>query len=168
MHDDTNLGPFNIGFEFPFYDNTFTTFNICSNGWFSFTATNTTYGNASLPSGSNPFNLVAPFWDDLNFRDGGELYYYSSGDSLIISYINVAHYSSGGPGPYTFQAILLADGEIVLQYADINDPIDSHTIGIQNEDGTIGLQVVYNQAYAAANLAIKIKYPVFWLMVSPV
>jgi len=168
MQDDTNLGPFGIGFEFPFYGNTFTTFNICSNGWFSFTATNTTYGNVGLPSGSNPFNLVAPFWDDLNFRDGGSLYYYSSGDSLIISYINVAHYSSGGPGPYTFQAILLADGEIIFQYADVNNPIDSHTIGIQNENGTVGLQVVYNQVYADANLAIRIKYPVFWLTVSPV
>ena len=168
MGDDTNLGPYDIGFEFPFYGNIFTTFRICSNGWFSFTATNTSYGNVTIPSGANPFNLIAPLWDDLNFRYGGDLYYYSSGDSLIISYIDVAHHTTGGPGPYTFQAILLADGEIIFQYADINDPIDSHTIGIQNEDGTIGLQVAYNQIYTEPNLAVKIKYPVFWLTVSPI
>ncbi len=166
--DDTNLGPFNIGFDFPFYGNMFYSFRACSNGWLSFTSSATTYLNASIPSGSEPYNLLAPFWDDMDFGDGGEAYYYSNGvDSLVVSYINVAHYYSGGPGPYTFQVILLANGDIIYQYADINNPIDSYTMGIQNENGTIGLQMANNQAYAEPGLAVKICYPIFWLTVSP-
>ncbi|MCP4583887.1 MAG: T9SS type A sorting domain-containing protein [candidate division Zixibacteria bacterium] len=168
LGDDTNVGPFDIGFEFPFYGNVFSSFRFCTNGFLSFTSSVTAYDNGSIPTGDDPANLVAPFWDDLNFNDGGEAYYYTNGvDSLIVSYINVAHYSSGGPGPYTFQVILLADGNIVYQYADINDPIDSHTIGIQDENGTIGLQVINNQYYIVNSMAIIIKHPVFWLTVTP-
>ncbi|MCD6161320.1 MAG: immune inhibitor A [candidate division Zixibacteria bacterium] len=170
MGDDTNVGPFDIGFEFPFYGNTFTSFNLCSNGWLSFTSSSTEYLNESIPNNDEPYNLIAPFWDDLTFTSGGELYYYTSpgGDSLIVSYINVQHYSFGSPpGPYTFQIILLDDGNIIIQYADINNPVNSNTIGIQNESASIGLQVAYNTNYAYAGLAVKIKHPTFWLTVSP-
>ncbi len=168
LGDDTNVGPFDIGFEFPFYGNVFTTFRFCTNGYISFTSTSAEYYNQPLPYSDEPFNLVAPFWDDLDFRDAGEAYYYSSGDSLIISYINVPHYSFGSPpGPYTFQIILLANGDIIYQYQDINDPVNSNTVGIQNEDGSIATQIVYNDNYVENNLAVKIKYPLFWLTVSP-
>ena len=168
FHDDINLGPFDIGFEFPFYGNMFYSFRACNNGWLSFTSSATAYLNVSLPSGSEPYNLVAPFWDDLNFNNGGEAYFYSNGvDSLVMSYINVPHYGSSNPGPYTFQVILLANGDIIYQYADINNPVDSYTMGIQNSNGTIGLQMAYNQVYAAPGLAVRIHYPVFWLTVSP-
>ncbi len=166
--DDSNVGPFDIGFEFPFYGNIFTSFRSCSNGWVSFTATNTDYSNDPIPSTSDPNNLVAPFWDDMNFNDGGEAYYYSNGvDSLIISYISVPHYSGTGDGVYTFQIILLANGDIVYQYYDITGLDNSNTIGIENADGTVGLQVAHEQSYAVSGLAVKIRHPVFWLVVSP-
>ena len=165
LGDDTNLGPFDIGFDFPFYGNMFNTFNVCSNGWVSFTSTYTTYNNVGLPSGSEPYNLVAPFWDDLNFNSGGELYYYSSNDSLIISYLDVPHFLEGGP--YTYQIILEASGDITFQYGDIIDPLNSCTIGIQNENGSIGLQMVNNSDYVYPEMAIKIRHPLFWLTASP-
>ncbi|MCP4583886.1 MAG: S8 family serine peptidase [candidate division Zixibacteria bacterium] len=164
--DDSNVGPFDIGFEFPFYGNIFTTFNSCSNGWISFTATNTDFSNDPIPYDLEPNNLLAIFWDDLNFNDGGEAYFYTNyEDTLIVSYISVAHFSVGGP--YTFQAILTADGDIVYQYAEINDPFDSHTIGIEDEFGMIGLQVINEAPYIANEMAVKINHPVFWLTVSP-
>jgi len=166
FHDDTNLGPFEIGFDFPFYGNMFSSFRACSNGWLSFTSSATTYSNASIPSGSEPYNLVAPFWDDLTFSSSGAAYYYSNGvDSLVVSYISVPHY--GSTGPYTFQVILLGNGDIFYQYADINAPVDSYAMGIQNANGTIGLQMANNQAYAEPGLAVKIHHPIFWLTVSP-
>ncbi|MCP4582833.1 MAG: T9SS type A sorting domain-containing protein [candidate division Zixibacteria bacterium] len=165
--DDSNEGPFEIGFEFPFYGNTFTTFRSCSNGWISFTSTSTSYNYSGdpIPDTDEPNNLVAPFWDDQNFNDGGECYYYSNGiDSLIVSYIGVAHYDEGGP--YTYQIILLADGNITFQYQSVNDPLDSYTMGIENEDGTIGLMMANMEFYVQAELAVKIVYPTFWLTVS--
>jgi len=88
-------------------------------------------------------------------------------DSLIISYISVPHYSGTGDGVYTFQIILLANGDIVYQYYDITGLDNSNTIGIENADGTVGLQVAHEQTYVASGLAVKIKHPMFWLVVSP-
>ena len=166
--DDSNVGPFDIGFEFPFYGNGFTSFRSCSNGWVSFTSTSTDYSNDAIPNTNEPNNLLAPLWDDMNFNDGGEVYFYSNGvDSLVISYVNVPHYGSSGQDIYTFQVILLANGDIVYQYTDIVGPVNSTTVGIENESGSVGLPIAHNQDYVATGLAIKIKHPVFWLVVSP-
>jgi len=167
LGDDSNVGPFSIGFNFDFYDNTFTTFRFCTNGFMSFTSTVTSYSNDPIPTGGDePLNLVAPFWDDLNFNSGGNAYYYSNGtDSLVVSWINVPHYGSGGP--YTFQVILLDDGTITFQYQNINSPDNSSTVGIQNSDGFIGLQVTYNASYIENNLAVEISTETSWLSVEP-
>ena len=50
--DDQNLGPFPIGFNFPFYGTPSTTVQVCTNGWLSFTSTATTYTNTPLPAAS--------------------------------------------------------------------------------------------------------------------
>lgn len=152
--DDQNLGPFDIGFDFSFYGETFSTFNICSNGFISFTSTSTDYFNEPIPSFDAPENLVAPFWDDMDPRQGGEYWYYSDGFETVISFINVPHYSSGGP--YTYQIILRSTGTIIFQYEQLNSPLNSVTIGIQNGDQTIGLQVVYNADYIHSDMAIRI------------
>ena len=154
MSDDDNQGPFSMDFEFSFYDEPFTSFRVCSNGWLSFTSTNGNYFNEPIPDPGVMENLIAPFWDDLNPSIGGEVWVYTNQDSAIVSWINVPHYSVGGP--YTVQAILLRHGAVIFQYQDINDPDNSATIGIQNSDGSIGLQVVFDAPYVHDELAIRI------------
>ncbi len=172
LGDDDNEGPFDIGFEFPFYegiDGTFTSFRFCTNGWISFTDTARSYTEYPLPDADMPRNLVAPFYDDLNFNDGGSAYYYSDGERCVISWIDVPHYGwSGGGGPYTFQIILKWTGEITFQYLSLIDPLDSCTVGIQNESATDGLQIAYDEAYLHDELAIKISKGVPWLEIDPV
>jgi subtilisin family serine protease len=169
--DDQNLGPYPIGFSFPFYGNTFSTVRVCSNGWLSFTSTLTQYTNQSLPAGgaTNPENLVAPFWDDLNFSSGGTAYYYNDGSRFIIAWVNAPHYTGDGsaPGPYTFEAILYPTGEIRYQYLSVAAPVNSNTIGIQNATKTVGLQTAFNTNYVHDNLAVRIKTINQWLSVSP-
>ena len=54
-----------LGFNFPFYGNTFTSVKMCTNGFPSaFTDTGTPYSNSALPSTSGAQNMLAPFWDD--------------------------------------------------------------------------------------------------------
>jgi hypothetical protein len=67
------------------------------------------------------------------------------------------HYGQDDRGPYTFQTVLTPDGEIVFQYLHIHDSLYSATVGIQNYNGTIGLEVSYNQNYPKDSLAIKIR-----------
>jgi len=96
--DDTNVGPFSFGFNFNFYGNNFNSFRFSTNGFISFTSIYTSCTNLSIPSNSEPYNIIAPFWDDLDFRNGGSAYYYTNNsDSLVISWVDVPHYSSGGP-----------------------------------------------------------------------
>jgi archaellum component FlaF (FlaF/FlaG flagellin family) len=167
LSDDSNVGPFNIGFDFDFYGISFNSFRFSTNGFISFTSTVSDYSNDPIPTGTNePHNLIAPFWDDQNFNVGGTAYYYSNNsDSLVISWVDVPHYGSGGP--YTYQIIILASGKIMFQYQTMTDPLNSATIGIQNGDGSVGLQVVYNQAYMHNNMAIAITAPAAWLDVTP-
>src|SRR3989339_460988 len=64
-NDDQNAGPFDIGFSFPFYDNSYTSIRVCSNGWASFTSTSTSYFEGTIPSAEEPNNALYPFWDDM-------------------------------------------------------------------------------------------------------
>ena len=64
-NDDQNLGPFDIGFDFPYYGQTYSQFYVCSNGWASFTSTDAVYFNSELPNVDAPTDMLAPFWDDL-------------------------------------------------------------------------------------------------------
>ncbi len=153
-NDDQNLGPFELGFEFSFYGEMYSTFNICSNGWISFTSTDAFYNNQEIPNPNAPLNLVAPFWDDLYPPNGGEFWYYSDGAECVISYINVPHIGTGGP--YTFQIIIRSTGTILFEYGSMGEPTNSTTIGIQNADASIGLQVVYNADYLHSDMAIRI------------
>ena len=109
---------------------------------------------------------MAPFWDDLDFRYGGHAYYYSTGDTLIVEYKEVPHYGGDG-GPYTFQVLLLANGDIIFQYKDMYPPRNSATIGIQNATGDVGLQIAYNTSYVHDSMAVLIYRGVSWLQVTP-
>ncbi len=164
--DDENQGPFDFGFSMPFYDNVFSSIRICSNGWLSFTSTSTSYSNQPIPTTSQPNNLIAAFWDDLDPSSGGNIYFYTNNvDSAIVQFSAVPGY--GGSGLYSFEAILTADGNILLQYLSMVDDLISNTVGIENSDASIGLQVVDDASYIQSNLAVLIKVPIFWLSADP-
>jgi hypothetical protein len=158
--DNENWGFFRLNFFFPFYGNLFDSLRISSNGWISFTDTTkkvtASYINRPLPYIWGPYNLIAPFWDDLIFGDSSKIYFYSNdSDSAIISFVHLYHYGSGGP--YTFQTILTKNGEMTFQYHRVNDTLYSATVGIQNQDGTDGLEIFCNQKYLEDSLWIKIR-----------
>lgn len=157
--DDDNEGPFPLGFTFPFYGNTYDAVRFCTNGWLSFTSTVTAYSNSGLPSSDEPNNAIYGFWDDITFASAGNAYYYHDAvaSEFIVQYTNVPHI--GGGGPYTFQIILKPDGEIRYHYLAMGNPLNSATIGIENADGTIALQVVEDAAYLHDSLAIRFFLP---------
>ena len=163
--DDQTLGPFPLPFAFSLYGNAFNTFNICSNGFLSFTSTLDSYTNTPLPNAGAPFNLVAPFWDDQNFAASGQAFSYFDGTKFIIEFQNVAHFSSGGP--YTYEVLLYPNGTIEYQYLSMQSTrINEATIGIQNADGTDGLQVVYNADYVHDNLRVRISRTPQWMSIN--
>ncbi len=165
--DDANATGIPLGFSFPFYGSTYSTVNVCSNGWLSFTSTATSLSNSALPASGAPENLLAPFWDDLNPGSGTtRLWRYSDGTRFILSYVGVPRYGSGGP--YTFQVILYPSGRIVYQYLDMQGTrLNEATVGIQNGAGDDGLTVVFNDAYVHDGLAVQLSVLPEYLTVSP-
>jgi hypothetical protein len=154
--DDASYGPFDLGFAFPYYGDTFTQLRICTNGFITFdSSTSAPYTNQPMPNTAAPNLMVAPFWDDLNPGSGGAIYRYHdvANDRYIVQWDGVPHYPADGS--FTFQAILYASGVIVFQYQDISYGNEC-TVGIENHDASDGLQVVYNGTHVQNGMAIRL------------
>ncbi len=167
LGDDNVVGPFSIGFEFPYYWYTVDHFWICSNGVISFSYSDLWIphdeGATLIPNPALPNDLLLPLGGDLNFAFGrGEVYYYTNNvDSLIISFIDVPewHYPGDTFGSHTFQVILYkGDSSITFQYGPQRGNFNYYTgatracaIGIENVSGQVGLQYLYNN-YPSENL----------------
>ena len=158
-----------LPFAFPFYGVERTSIKISSNGYLTFGGSATSYANVSIPTPNAPNDILAPFWDDLNPASGarGRIYHYydAAQTRFIVEYKEVQHYSPTG-NPETFQVILYPDGTILFQYQKVSYP-RSCTVGMENGDGTDGLQMVYNNAYLHDNLAVLIGTGSDWLSVFP-
>ncbi|MBD3168045.1 MAG: T9SS type A sorting domain-containing protein [candidate division Zixibacteria bacterium] len=151
-----NSGPLELGFEFPYYGISYGQINVCTNGWASFTdSTSISGGTRPFPHSYNPNCLLGLFVDNLTFEHGGGAYFYTNNsDTAIITWDHIRDWRQ--TGVFTFQAILTASGRIVYQYAEVGPGrLDQCGIGIENENGSIGLQVAYSEEYLHSNMAIK-------------
>ncbi|OZC01749.1 hypothetical protein BSZ36_01355 [Rubricoccus marinus] len=153
-----------LPFTFSFYGEDQTAVYIGSNGILSFGATDSdSYTNDPIPTADTPNAMIAAYWDDLNPSLRGRVLHQDMGDGrFVVTYEDVPHYNLSGEVS-TFQVILSQSGAIVFQYLtmkdDVSDPT-SHTIGVENADGTDGLQIVNNAAYVHDELAIRLS--AFW------
>jgi len=161
-HNDQASGPFNVGFDFEFYSEVEDQFIINPNGWIGFGEDNTSYNTEyGIPHPGAPNSAIFGFWDDLNPINnnpngipGGNVYYHSNTDRLVVWFDDVVEWSSSEPTEiYNFQIILYSNGNIKIQYQSVQGTTNSGTIGIQNNTGSDGLQVVDN-----ANFTINDSY----------
>jgi len=100
MSDDSQQGPFPIGFTFCFYGQTYTQFYVGSNGWISFSpAQPTTFSSISIPSpaATTPKNCIMGPWQDWHPGLGGQIRYQTTGVApcrkLTVSWIGVPMFS---------------------------------------------------------------------------
>ncbi len=168
-HNDYATGLMPIGFTFNYYGIDYTQFRISPNGWIGFGDDWTDYHNYELPRVDAPRPAVFGFWDDLHPFDGssgsGNVFYYSTPDSLVVWFDDVIHYVGTWNGTYDFQMILYANGRILFQYRTVTGDLDTCTIGIQNANGDDGLEVCYEVNYVENSLAVLFKKD--WLSLSP-
>ena len=149
-------------FRFPFYGQSYSEIYVNSNGNITFGEEYSGYGNAALPGSSAPPLVVAPLWDDLNPEDGGSIYFKEEADRVIVQYQDVRRYE--GDGSYTFQVILFANGTIEFRYLSLSGQTDTCTVGIQNAEGTEGIQLAFDHPYLEENMAVRISPPGSLLM----
>ncbi len=172
--NDDNEGPFEIGFDFPFYGDVYNQFWVNSNGFIAFEdPVDGYYQNnvGGLPDNDAPDLALFPWWDDLLTSETleGITNYWSNGtDSLVVSWIEAPHFNQVTyGGPFTFQVVLEAGGRVTFNYGDMNasDPdSDSGTIGWQIDQNQ-GTGILNVQDQAIDNYSIWI-LPPFWLELS--
>tara|TARA_Y100001935_G_scaffold60204_1_gene50412 strand:- start:691 stop:3546 length:2856 start_codon:yes stop_codon:yes gene_type:complete len=145
-----------IGFDFPFYGNTYSSFIINANGWIGFGEDSNAWNNLEIPSIDAPRPAIFGLWDDLNpVNDqcndycSGEVYYHSNSERLVVWFDNVAHWwTDYNDMYYSFQIVLYPNGEINMNYKEfLGDPnnesgLYSATVGIQDAEGLNALQIL--------------------------
>ncbi|MFQ5718151.1 MAG: choice-of-anchor D domain-containing protein [Acidobacteriota bacterium] len=158
--DDVTSAPVEIGFDFPFYGSAFDALQVSTNGWVSFTSSLSSFSNPDeLPNQGPevPENLIAPFFDDLDFDRGSRVSVLHDGTRCIIQYSDVNRV--GGGADLTFEIILYRGGRIVFQYLDTGGITDSATVGIQSGTRESGLTIASNTTYLTDGLAVTILPP---------
>lgn len=156
-----------LPFSFQFYGQSFTTITICSNGWIAFgTTTQIDYRNFHMGAPLGPPNMIGAYWDDLvvgGVPNGG-VYVLNdvANGRYIVEWITQGLWG-GAASRQTFQVILYdpaevptptGDGKILVQYLDVNPHPNSAgfdndyaTVGIQNLNHTVGLEICYWNMY---------------------
>ncbi len=157
LTDDNTVGPFPMGFEFPFYGEGKNQFWISANGCICFNNSYLTFGNNPIPTQNNYIDFIAWFWDDLKVDSGfSSIYYKTMEEQTIVQFNKLTHFP-GTEEWITAQVVMKANGTILIRYKQIREafPVNSSTIGIQSGDPGLGLQVVYNENYIHSEMAIR-------------
>lgn len=153
---DADTVTLSLPFTFKFYGIDYNSVGVCSNGFLEMGQSTYRFGdNSQIPSVGGPKRLIAPFWDDLDPAEGGDIYQYfdSANHRFIVEFEDCVHY--GGNYPETFQIVLwdpsyyptpTGDGEITFLYKTVNDA-SSCTVGIEDQTETHGIQYLYNGEY---------------------
>ncbi len=155
--DDTSEA-MTLPFTFSFYGEEYTSLNVSSNGFLSFTSTSSVYSNQTIPNSADPNAIIAPFWDDLKPYGTiwGNVYYQNFSTYSVIQWENVSHFSSSQPTDNeTFQVILYNNGDIKYQYQTVENNT-SCTVGIENQAGDDGLLINYNSDFLVDEYALLI------------
>lgn len=172
LNDDNYVGPLDLGFAFPFFGNSYNQIYIGSNGMIGFNPTDMNARiETPLPNAATPNDIIAWLWDDLNPDDpsnpGAHVYMDTTGGRCVVQFVDYPEYQAGAGDVINAEVILEPDGTIKLQYLSIAAGFDvlSCAVGVENSDGTDGLELVYHASYLHDNLAVLIVNPYQWLTI---
>jgi len=153
LGDDNNVGPFQMGFDFPYYWYTVNRCWIGSNGYISFSSNaNFAHPFAGIPTPAQPNDLIAVLTGDLDpSRGNPECYYWTNNaDTFIVSWINFGEFGYID-SLHTFQVIFsAADSSILFQYGENHGNFrdsggaNRTVIGIENVNGQVGLEYMHD------------------------
>ncbi|MGE5424861.1 MAG: FISUMP domain-containing protein [Syntrophothermus sp.] len=152
--DDKVAGPFDIGFPFCFFNQTYTQFCVGSNGWVGFTYNTawTTFTSQTIPNtnANCPKNCIMAPWEDWwpNFQSLNQpgVYYYLTGIApdrkLVVYWLDAAQYgcrNNPAAPKGRFQIVLNEQSSIVENHLTLKPLCGGQTAtqGVHNATGTI-------------------------------
>jgi hypothetical protein len=161
LDDDGYINvPLEPGMHFPYYDSTYDYVFVSANGWVALGSSNPG-GDLDtvpdkLPVAAVPNRCIYAWWDNLaqGARFGHGLVYYrwfgiEPNRYMVLVFQDVNRVGTDTANGITFELIFRENGTILCQYRDVEtgDPTfdygRSASIGLENEDGTDGLNYLY-------------------------
>ncbi len=174
LTDDDVSAALPIGFDMTFYGTVYTQTYVSSNGWMSFLPT-TDSGCCSgepIPTAGNPVDaLIAGWWEDLGPTHWSSIHYQTLGTTpnrrFIVQFTDVPHYDTL-ISQVTFQYKLFEGTNVIeVHYQAAPSDGGTHSAGIENENGTIGLQYYHGKLPLNTPLAVRYYVPTAEVLLSP-
>lgn len=164
--DDGISDPVILPFAFPYFENSYSSFRVDTNGLVHFSSAISLAANQRIPSVTIPNNFIAPFWDDLfvgvTTHFTGSVHYLTGGTApnryAVIEWKDVSRLTDS-TSPLTFEIVLYEKGDIYFQYLEMTGDLTNATIGIENVDGLDGYLYLHNQAGLTPGQTVKFHYP---------
>lgn len=139
-----------LGMTFPFFGVNMTDVFVNSNGFLSFGVGSSSLSNTALPNTGVPNNIIAFFWEDMNPNSttvtDDWIKYQTVDGNFVITFYKLPRYGGDVNNWLTAQLILYPSGKIKIQYQAMGAtlPLNSFTVGIENETGLIGVQYQFD------------------------
>ncbi|MEY3399060.1 MAG: hypothetical protein RL220_1654, partial [Bacteroidota bacterium] len=115
---DCWYGPINLGWDFCFYGQTYSSVYLTSKGTVVFGGGYYDWTPDEFPvptNGTNPqYDHIAAFWADHDFRESGMVYFKVEPGVIFINFVDVGYYANHADKTNTYQIILTAGDDEVL------------------------------------------------------
>ncbi|RZN15174.1 MAG: hypothetical protein EF812_03175 [Methanosarcinales archaeon] len=140
---DDNISSQILPFVFNFYGNNYSSINISSDGWASFTSGDGwlywMYGRWKTPPMDDWENTIFPLGDDWDPGSDGGVYIKSDPSRYVITWYQIPHwYDSSSYGNNSFEMVLYKNGEIGFNYMRVENT-ETLTVGLNLGDGLHGI-----------------------------
>jgi len=168
LGDDEVSEALPIGFAFNFYGENYGDIYISSNGFLTILPDqfNGCCQGQPLPSTAPPFGLIAGWWADLNpgGSGGGTIHYQTLGVApnryLVVQFTDVPHWPNNNPVTKQYKLFEGSNNiEVHYQAAPASANGNLNSAGLENQDGTIGLQYYLDTEGLETPLAVCYLYP---------
>ena len=161
--DDNVVGQFNIGFNFEFYGNVYSTLWMSSNCFLFFGDTSQDDGCCSsepIPGGGGPNNAIFGWYEDI-YPPVGDVYYETLGTEpnrrFLCQWQAVQLF--GNENTITLEYKLFeADNSIEIHYQQAVTDDEIYTVGIENADESAGLQYYRSEDDLPTPRAVKFMF----------
>jgi hypothetical protein len=165
LSGDDSFTSVTLPFSFSLYGQTYSSANVCTNGYITFLTGNCFFGNSGIPSAFTPNGAIYPYWDDL-YIDGSSSMWtktLSSPNRFVIEWRN-ARYFDDTTKRVDVEVVLYENGQILTQYRNIDanarEQGGSATLGIENAAGTDAFQYSFNEpTIGSPDFAIRYLLP---------
>ena len=160
LTDDSVSGALPIGFSFEYYGTIYSDVYASSNGFITVLPgqPNGCCTGGILPSTTTPNGVIAGWWEDLSPNLGGTIHYETLGTApnrvFIVQYTDIPHYPGGNEVTKQYK-LFEGTNTIEVHYQAAPSDGGTHSAGIENAAGTLGIQYYRGTASLPTPLAVR-------------